>query len=134
MAAFIGSELWEKPAHRVKAQAEQSLKSNFGDRLMVWSEMSRVLLDKGVPAEYLQMYCSQSLGHFHELLNLFNAEIRECLTSGEIPILDTAEFDHCAQETPQIAIRDHRILNQDSSIRRAEIQKILLVAWNEREG
>lgn len=128
--AFVGSAWWEKPAYRVEENAEELISNNFGDRMMVWSEMAKLLLEKGVPGEYIRGYCANILGGYQDVLDLFNAEIKECLTFGETPIIKVSEFDGYMQETPQIAIKDHRVLNLDSPQKRAEIRVILQTAWD----
>lgn len=129
--AFVGNEWWEKHAYHVQEEAEELIKNDFGDRMMVWSEMAKILIEKGVPAEYLRTCCIQSLGIFQDVLDLFNAEIRECLTSNTGFIMTIEEFDSYMQEVPQITVKDHRILNPDSPQKRAEIQNVLSGAWKD---
>ena len=131
MTAFIGGAWWEKPAYSVQEKAKELIRDDFGDRMMVWSEMAKILVEKKVPGEYLQTYCIQALGGTQDVLDFFNIEIRECLTSGEKVIMTIEEFDGYVQKTPQIAIKDHRILNPDSPQRRAEIRAIILKAWRD---
>ncbi|MFH1656241.1 MAG: hypothetical protein ABH956_00520 [Candidatus Nealsonbacteria bacterium] len=119
---------WEKSAYAVEQKAEELIKNDFGDRIIVWSEMSKLLLTKGIPAKYLQNYCSRSLCYVSDILDLFNAEIKECLTLGNNAVIKPAEFDAYMQETSH-AIQDHRVLNHDSSVKREDIRKIFEKAW-----
>ncbi|MFH1392270.1 MAG: hypothetical protein ABIG90_01125 [bacterium] len=128
--AFVDSAWWEKPAYCVEEKAEELISNDFGDRIMVWSEMAKFFLEKGIPGEYIRGYCANILGGYQDVLDLFNAGIRECLVSGDTPIIKASEFDSYMQETPQIAIKDHRVLNPDSSQRKVEIRAILQTAWD----
>src|SRR4030042_2524023 len=129
MTVFVGREKWEEAGHRVVEKAESMIQNDFGDRLMIWSIMGEIFSKKKVQKEYFQELCSSTLNNVQNTLDLFNAEIKECLTSGRKPAMTKKQFNAIMKETPQITIRDHRIINPDNPQRRQEIRKVLLEAW-----
>lgn len=129
MGSFIGSDEWNMPAHNVSQKAKNLMENNFGDRIMIWSEMAKILLEKGVPAEYALDFCHDTFGTLGDCLDLFNIEIKEALTSGFEAIMKPEEFDVYIKEYPSMSMKDHRVLSLDVKQRRKGIHDLLLGAW-----
>lgn len=130
MTIFVGDTAnWEIPAHRVGEKAREFIRNDFGDRLMIWNEMANLLVEKGVPKEYLPLICSGHIGYYNEMEYLFLAEIKESLTKGSSPVMDVEEFEKYIEENNGL-IRDHRVINTDSPEKREKIRTVFLEAWN----